>query len=277
VFTETAAGAAGGLLGTTGSALGEVSGMAASRTNPGLLWVHNDSGDAARLYLVGEDLAVRTVLDLPGVFALDWEAMAAGPGRAGEPWLWVADTGDNLLLRPFGEIHGIAEPAFGGAPPATATAGPVTTLRVRYPDGPTDVEAFAVDPRTGDGLLVTTSLGTDGRAGVLRVPADALRSGGEVTAERVAAVAVSDGDDGARAADMTPDGRLVLVKDLRTTSVWLRGPDQAAGDLLAAEPVPPCTADLGPGEALAVSVDGTSVWTLEEGESQPLRRFAVSG
>jgi hypothetical protein len=276
-FVEASEAAGGGPLGTTPAALGEVSGMAVSRTNPGLLWVHNDSGDQARLYLVGEDLAVRTTLDLPGVFALDWEAMSAGPGPGGEPWLWVADTGDNFLLRSFAELHGFPEPAFGATPPAQATAGGVVTLRVRYPDGPADVEAFAVDPRTGDGFLFLKTLDAAGRSDVLRVPASALREGGAVEAERAGAVAVSNGETGARAADLSGDGTLVAVKDLTTTSIWLRGPDDDLPALLAAEPEAPCHQELGRGEAMALAADGSQVWTLEEGVGKPLRRFATAG
>ena len=33
----------------------ECSGLAVSRKNPGVLWVHNDSGDSARLFAVKED------------------------------------------------------------------------------------------------------------------------------------------------------------------------------------------------------------------------------
>jgi hypothetical protein len=111
---------------------------------------------------------------------------------------------------------------------------------------------------------------------VLRLPAEALRRGGDVTAEAVASVAVTDGQAGARAADLSPDGSLVVAEGLRTTSVWLRGPAQSVGEGLTAEPAAPCTADLGSGEALAVSLDGGSIWTLDEGVGKPLRRFAVT-
>ena len=199
-FTEAATASNGGPLGVTPDTLGEVSGMAVSHTNPGRLWVHNDSGDRARIYLVGEDLTIRTTVDLPDVFALDWEAMSAGPGPDGEPWLWVADTGDNLLVRPFVELHGFPEPVLGSDPPATASAGPVVTLRVRYPAGPTDVEAFAVDPRTGDGIIFAKTLDANGRSDVLRIPAASLREGGDVVAELVGSVVVTNGETGARTA-----------------------------------------------------------------------------
>jgi hypothetical protein len=273
-FAEAGLAADGGPLGMTPPVLGEVSGLVASRANPGLLWVHNDSGDRARVYLVGEDLEVRTVLAVPGVFALDWEALAAGPGPGGEPWLWVADVGDNLLIRPFVELHGFPEPILPGALPASTDADRVVTLRVRYPAGPADVEAFAVDPRTGDGVLVTKTLDQAGRATVLHLPAEALRTGGDLEASVAGAVAVPRADpSGPRAADVAADGTLVLVKDFTESFLWLRGPDQGVADLLAGQPEPPCAADLGRCEAIGFAVDQASIYSLEEGAGKPLRRF----
>jgi hypothetical protein len=277
-FEEAGTATDGGPLGTTAAPLGEVSGLVASRANPGLLWVHNDSGDRANLYLVDEQLRIRSTVELPGVFALDWEAVSAGPGPDGRPWLWVADVGDNLLLRPFVTLHGFPEPALGPDPPPVTGPEEVVSLQVRYPDGPSDVESFAVDPRTGEGVLVTKTLDPDGRARVLRVLAESLWAGGEVDAEDVGATTASGPEqNGPRAADIAQDGTLVAVKDLARTFVWLRGPGQAVPALLVDEPQAPCAADLGRGEALGFSVDGTAVFTLEEGIGKPLRRFVRTG
>ncbi len=56
------------------------SGLAVSRTQPGVLWAHNDSGDAPMLYAIdlkgtapGEGRGARTP------WRIDWEDIAAGP------------------------------------------------------------------------------------------------------------------------------------------------------------------------------------------------------
>jgi len=71
-----------GVAGTVASPdLVEASGMAASRTSPGVLWAHNDSRDGARVYALGSDGADLGGFDIAGALAFDWEDMAAGTGR----------------------------------------------------------------------------------------------------------------------------------------------------------------------------------------------------
>lgn len=121
------------------SKLDEVSGVAASRTHPGVFWVHNDSGDEARVFAVGskgEDLGATK---LTGVDAIDFEDMALLPGEKHD-WLLLADIGDNRHKRDEVYVHRIAEPTPG------AKAAPVETMTVRYPDGAHNAEVLLVDP-----------------------------------------------------------------------------------------------------------------------------------
>ena len=146
--------------------LRESSGIAVSRAHPGVLWTHNDSGDSATVYainLAGDLLAVYRV---PGASAFDWEdvALAPCPAQPGD-CLFIADTGDNSERRKTPVIYVFPEPR----PPAphtrpdTLSTGRARALRVRYPDGPHDVEALAVD-RRGNALLISK-----GRTGPIRV------------------------------------------------------------------------------------------------------------
>ncbi|MDQ4068195.1 MAG: hypothetical protein M3203_01750, partial [Actinomycetota bacterium] len=106
-------------------AVRESSGLAASRRNPGLLWTHNDSNDEPFLYCL--DLQGRScgTWRVTGAEAFDWEGMAAGPGpRAGEPYLYVGDIGDNLDQRPEIVVYRVPEPPAGGGEPVPTTASP---------------------------------------------------------------------------------------------------------------------------------------------------------
>src|SRR2546427_568330 len=63
--------------------LPEISGLVPSHTVKGAWWVHNDSGDQARLYAInsrGQLLAKFTVSEAKNV---DWEDLASGPGGDG--------------------------------------------------------------------------------------------------------------------------------------------------------------------------------------------------
>src|SRR5688572_13317881 len=80
----------------TDSKLEEVSGLAASSANPGMLWTHNDSGNPAVVYLVDENLKIRLACRLQGIKNRDWEDIAVGPGPdPAKRYVYVADIGDN--------------------------------------------------------------------------------------------------------------------------------------------------------------------------------------
>jgi hypothetical protein len=137
--------------------LREASGLAVSRMQPGVLWAHNDSGDAPMLYAVdtkGTVLAKVAVLD---AVAIDWEDIAAGPcpdDGATTHCLYISDTGNNDRTRDVVTIFIVTEPSIGEADPALPIPVKARTLRFRYPTEPEDAEAIAVLPN-GDLTVVT--------------------------------------------------------------------------------------------------------------------------
>src|SRR5438046_4748819 len=131
----------------------ESSGVAVSHAYPGVLWTHNDSGDGPYVYATDLHGTDRGALLVPGAQAIDWEDISLGPcpvnfvPPAGS-CIYLADTGDNLEFRPYVTVYAIPEPA----PPERAgdtlgTTRAPAVLRLRYPDGPHDVEAAYVSPR----------------------------------------------------------------------------------------------------------------------------------
>ena len=78
--------------------INESSGIACSYNHPGSIWLHNDSGDKARLYLV--DLKGRTtaVVSVQGAKSDDWEDMCSFT-MDGQSWLLIGDIGDNERRR----------------------------------------------------------------------------------------------------------------------------------------------------------------------------------
>ena len=107
------------------SAATELSGLVASRTQAGVLWTHNDSGDSARV--IGIRLDGRSLGSFPvtGAQAQDWEDIATGPGRtAGRAYLYAGDIGDNLEQRSTIVIYRFPEPDVRSGPRPTAGAHP---------------------------------------------------------------------------------------------------------------------------------------------------------
>ena len=82
--------------------ISEASGIAASRRQEDAVWLHNDSGDSARLFLVGLDGKTRAVVTLNVERPMDWEDMCSFEAD-GEKWLLIGDTGDNQRVRSTSE------------------------------------------------------------------------------------------------------------------------------------------------------------------------------
>ncbi len=135
--------------------LNEISGMACSLREPGVLWVHNDSGDKPRLFAVGPDGKTRGILEITNAIARDWEDMAL-VNIDGKPWLLIADVGDNASVRDDVVIYLLPEPDpadFADQPVMRVTAPSV--MPFRYEDGPRDCEGVAIDPINGKILLIS--------------------------------------------------------------------------------------------------------------------------
>ena len=265
------------VLGTVSDpAIGESSGLAASRRNPGLLWTHNDSGDEPLLFCL--DLRGRGCGQwrVSGAEAFDWEDMAAGPGpRTGEPYLYLGDIGDNIDQRSEIVVYRIPEPAATGAEVAIGAApvrtAPAEALRLRYPDGPHNAEALLVHPTTGDVYVVSKDAQS---AGVYKAAAP-LEPSSPKALVRVGSVRLGTGTHGLEAVtggDISPDGSRVALSTY-AQGYELELPSGAAfDDIWAERPVP---LDLGPrlqGESVAYRLDGRALLTTSEITPWPLQQ-----
>ena len=230
----------------------EASGLAASQRHAGVLWTHNDSGDAARLFAIGRDGRVLATLRFAGVQARDWEAMAVGRDDRGEPALFAGDIGDNLGVWPSVTVYRVAEPA--RLRDATVRA---QRYRLRYPDGPRDAEALLVDPR-GNRLYVASK--DEAGGSLYQAPAE-LRGDRVNLLRRVGRVPASV-TDGA----YSPDGRLLVLRDYRAAYVYA-----ARGGRLATVPLPLQQQ----GESIAFSADGGSLLVGSEGAGSEVWRVPL--
>lgn len=256
------------VVGAVPEALAELSGLAVSPTRTDAVWAHNDSGDTARLFAITADGTVLTELRVGGL-AFDWEDIATTTAPDGRAVVWVADTGDNLGVRPSGSLVRVPEPDLTDPEPRLDARG-AASVRVRYAgEGSPDVEALIADPATGDLLLVTKSTGT---ADVHRIVAADLDDG-EATTEVIATITVPDGRFGPTGATVAGDGSLIAIRTPRAALVWPSSPGRPVADVLAARPDAPCAFELEPGEAIAASADGSELLVASEGEGSDITRY----
>lgn len=233
----------------------ESSGIAVSRTHPGVLWTHDDSGGPATLFAVDSTGRLLGQVRVTGARNKDWEDIARGPCASGGECLYVADTGDNDRDRKDVEVYRVPEPA----PTAPATA-PAEKIVLRYPGGARDAEALFVLPN-GDLFLVTK-----GR----KDPVEVYRAKAPLRTDApnpLVSVAVLNPGKAARldmvtGADATPNGRWVVIRTYTALHVF------STADLLRGGTPESDRVDLVPlgepqGEAVAIRDDGTVFLTSE--------------
>lgn len=239
-----------------------------SRTQRGVLWTHNDSGDSARLLAV--TTRGRLLADVPvaGAGNVDWEDIAAGRGE-----LFAADIGDNLARRATIAVYRVAEPRVADAAGGGAAVA-ASRIDLRYPDGARDAEALLRDPSSGALVIVEKRYG--GRAGVYVAARPA--AGATATLRRSGRLQAGVGA-GVTGGDVSADGRTIALRTYDRAFVWRR----RAGESVAAALLRrPCSAgaDLlveGQGESLALSRDGRAFYSVPEGIRPALRRYTPSG
>ena len=230
--------------------LSEISGMATSRRHADVVWVHNDSGDAARVYgLSTKTCAVVAELNLRGVQARDFEGMAAGVDAKGRSVLWLADIGDNRQNWPEVRIHQVREPKKLGKRTKAAL-----TYRVRYSDGSHDAETILADPRSTQLWLVTKKLAA---GAMYRLP-KVLKTSGVNVARRIQTEGglITDGA-------VAPRGDLYVLRDYLDARIF-RGlpPGRVRSTIELPFQVQ--------GEAITWSADGQSLLTISERDDRLL-------
>jgi hypothetical protein len=228
----------------------EISGMTYSLRDPGVLWVHNDSGGGPFIYAIdARTCAVRARVRITGVAARDFEAIAAGRDAKGRPVLWLADIGDNLDSWPYVWLHRIREPSLSQA---SASA---TTYRVTYADRPHNAEALLADP-TSQRLWIVTKQLAHGR--IYALPARLSR-----TTVNLARPVHREGGlitDGS----VSPDGKRYVLRDYVNTTLFQGLPVGTQPQVI---PLPFQVQ----GEAITWTPDGTALLVASERDDRLLR------
>jgi hypothetical protein len=255
--------------------LAEISGLANSRAEPDIFWMHNDSGDLPRVFAVTRAGRLAGTYTLLGAVAVDWEAMAIGPAPGGRSYLYLADIGDNVGNRSSIRVYRVMEPPVTpNQAPVRLTLSGVVAFDLVYEDGPRDAEAFMIDPLTGD-FFIISKRELDGNR-LYRSPPP--QEGRTSVLSRVGTFGFTMTTD----ADISADGLQVIVRRYSNSEVnpftppglaasyWSR-PDGSTSlvDLLA-QPgqVLPLVNEV-QGEAIAFAADGRGFYTTTEHGSPP--------
>ncbi len=236
--------------------LSEISGCGVSSLTPNIIWVHNDSGDAARAYAVSSTSG-KTLLtvELKDTQATDNEDMDIYNGR-----VYLADIGDNKAKRKTVSVSSFAEPkipAEGVKVARTVTVTP-TTRTLTYEDGAHDAEAFLIDTN-GAMVVITKSEGRVYRAG----SDDVLRSVINLNLPLVTG------------ASRSTDGRTVLLRTYLAVLRFDRPAKGAFDDVWTSKAKGVSGPLLAQAEAICIEPSAAAAWTTSESNGGAVRLFRL--
>lgn len=270
--------------------LTEVSGMVASRKNADVLWVHDDSGAEANVYAINTDGKLLAIYKLKGVAQADWEDIGIGPGPSpGADYLYIGDIGDKNRDKLSSDIvvYRLPEPTVSSTPPGTVPEEELDTFEAIKADYPTGLVATAdalfVDPAAStrpDIYMVSTGNGIDmpNRLFRFKPPVNALDV---VTMEYLFDVYGGDsGDPEVTGADISADGKQIVIRSLKSANLWARGASTSIPDAIAARPcdakIAAGDADTEEGGAITFNASADGYYTTIEADPPPLFWIAFS-
>ena len=251
----------------------EASGLARSRSTANLFWLIEDGGGGPVLHAMRRDGHIENRITVAQSRNIDWEDLASFEHH-GAPYLLIADTGDNHARRDYVSLYLLVEPDMH-----EATVEPLRRIDFRYPRGPRDAEAVAVDPRSGDALIMTKrdlpaalySVPLFGEASerVLTARFEALASGLDAPTESELRLAPARNDWfwQPTAMDLSDDGRDLVVLTYaavflfdRSSTNWSETLQQATGRV----PIRPIR------DAESISFDGGGLRFTVEASRAPV-------
>ena len=242
-------------------ALKESSGLAPSRIDDQLLYSHNDSGGQPRLFAFSTRGKTMGVHPVTGAKARDWEDMASFK-TDGQPYLLIADTGDNRRVRKSYRLYRVPEPTLG----QPFVVDQVVTFT--FKTGPCDCEAIAFDTQHDLVLLVDKGWTLQCRLFGLKWP---KKNEQDAIAQPIATLPIA----GITGMDLSPDNLRLIVSTYGPAYEYCRAPNESWREALKRDareiPLPARRQ----GEAICYGADGRSIFVTSEKVPTPLFRLAA--
>ena len=241
--------------------LKEISGIVASVKNPGCFWVHNDSGDDARIFLINSTGKLVATVYLDRIDNRDWEDITIGPGPIdGETYLYIGDIGDNNSGNILKYIYRFKEPVINTqflSQYATLERNTIDVITYQYYDGNRDAEILMIDPLTKD-LYVVTKRETSVYIYALAYPQSTTATFLVKKATLTLPFRMTNGGD------ISANGTEILIKNLTNVFYWKRADGETIVGALSRKATILPYIEEPQGEAIAWLRDGTGYVTVSE-------------
>jgi len=264
----------------------EASGIAASRGNPGVFWIHND-GDVTDLYAVDSQGLLLGTYRMKGVAPVDVEDIAVGPGPIpGEHYIYVGDIGDNSVKRASVMVYRVVEPKVTtSTAPVTVDMTGVESFELVYPTtiqlppplpsfGGRNAEGLMVDPSTQDIYVVTKQGDEPEEVYLSAAPQDSSqpRKLKLVHSMTIGTGALVSQVSSVSAADISPGGDEIVIRTESTAFLWYRPPGSSVAAALAGSVCAYQLISEPNGEAITFGLD-KDLYTISEGGFQPIYQY----
>lgn len=262
----------------------ESSGLVASQRVEKRFWTHNDSGHAARLFAIDGPERRVTAVDVIDAELVDWEDIAAGVVD-GRPMLIIGDVGDNARRRDHVTLYVVDEPEVETDRSTTGDRQDAATVRrridVRYPDGPKDCEAIAIDAERRRVILIAKQALPTAGVYAVPIPAEEKEAAGEaaergeagrvVVAERIGTLPLPM----VTGMDIRSDGLRMAVVGYFDLFLFDREAKEDWPAALRRVPVHVALPKLKQTEAVCFDRHG-DIWITSEGSPMPMVRVSTS-
>lgn len=237
------------------SKLNEVSGLAASINNVGMLWTLCDSGNDAEVFLIDQTLNIRLTCKLKDIVNRDWEDIAVGPGPdPSKNYIYVADIGDNLAIFKYKKIYRFEEPVLKEGQDQI-TISKFDTITFQLQGIKKDSEAIMLDPKTKN-LYIISKWERPESVYELKYPYSTKDT---LTATVFAKLPLYK----IVAADFSDDGKEVILKNYENVYYW-KVENRPLQEVLKDPPYIVEYEKEPQGEAITFARDGSGFFTISE-------------
>ncbi|WP_140938425.1 hypothetical protein [Sphingobacterium lumbrici] len=238
------------------SKLGEISGIIPSTNYPHHFWIHNDSGDDATIYLIDTLCNVTCQFNLENLKAVDIEDIA-WLKIDDKPYILLADIGNNKRDREILSFYLFEEPNFSTDQTVVMVAkSSIREIKVRYADKKRDAEAVFVDPVDNQVYIISKR---DLRASVFDFKIPPLADHVLTLYPKLTLPFTF-----VTAADVSRDGRQILIKTLTHIYQWNRKSTDSMMETLQVYPVVIPYQVEPQGEAIAFDPNNVDFYTISE-------------
>lgn len=252
-------------------AMNETSGIAASGIFKDMYYVHNDSGDESRFFMISPDGKLHHIFKYYSGTD-DCEDVAVGPGPAkGKSYVYIADIGDNGSNREAITIYRFEEKKAWLKDSINNLAW--QKLYLKYPDGPKDAETLMIDPI--DNLFYIVTKRTD----TVRIYTSPLtHKANDTLTLNYRGKLFFEGTKPFKwitSGDMSKDGKKVLLKNYEKVYYWKRKGKEHIWQTLLKTPEILTYQVEKMGEAIGFAADGKSYYTVSEGVFAPIYYYTT--